>query len=236
MLIMKVRSSSTIQEPLRLLPKILIPRSCLSIAFFEFTGGKGDIWSNRFFSARIAVLEQDSSPAQTIVQQSVLIAASSSNDCLYAVERVRRGTYALCRLATWVTLNELDRSRLEYQPLPKPVSIERDPFSDTEWWHALAIKSDIGSWNIQPSKSKQVDLTRPRIRLTPPAVLLLESPSIEEVLEPVAQADAPVALNEIQNEALTEIPRQDPDETLSMVRAQYQEALYVSQVSTRYLS
>lgn len=149
---------------------------------------------------------------------------------------MRRGTYALCRLATWVTLNELDRSRLEYQPHPKAVSIERDPFSDTEWWHAIAIKSDIGSSYIQPSKSKQVDLTRPRVRMKPPAVLLLESPSIEEVLEPVVQADAPVALNEIPNEARTELPRQDPDETLSMVRVQYQEALYVSQVSIRYLS
>lgn len=236
MLILKVGSSSTIQKPLRLLPKILIPRSCLLIAYFDFTGGKGDIWSNRLFSARIAVLEQDSSPAQTLVQQTVLIAASSSNDCLYAVERVRRGTYALCRLATWVTLNELDRSRLEYRPLPKTVSIERDPFSDTEWWHALAIKSDIGSRYIQPSNSKQVDLTRARIRMKPPADLLLESPSIEEVLEPVVQADAPVALNEIQNEALIELPRQDPDETLSMVRVQYQEALYISQVSIRYLS
>lgn len=231
-----MHSSSVIQEPLRLLPKILIPRSCLSIAFFDFTGGKGDIRSNRFFSARIAVLEQDSSPAQNLVQQTVLIAASSSNDCLYAVERVRRGTYALCRLAAWVTLNELDRSRLEYQPHPKAVSIERDPFSDTEWWHALAIKSDIGSRYIQPSKSEQVSLTRPRIRMKPPAMLLLESPSTEQVLEPVIQADAPVSLSEIQNEALTELPRQNPDETLSMVRVQYQEALYVSQVSIRYLS
>lgn len=229
-------SSSTIQEPLRLLPKILIPRSCLPIAFFDFSGGEGDIQSNRFFSARIAVLEQDSSPAQTLVKQIVLIAASSSNDCLYAVERVRRGTYALCRLATWVTLNELDQSRLEYQPHPIAVSIERDPFSDTEWWHALAIKSDIGSRCIQPTKSKQVDLNRPRVRMKSPAVLLLESSSIEEVLEPVVQADAPVALNEIQNKALTELPRQDADETLSMVRVQYQEALYVSQVSIRCLS
>lgn len=98
------------------------------------------------------------------------------------------------------------------------------------------IKSDIGSRYIQPSKSKQVDLTRPRIRMKPPAVLLLEPPSIEEVLEPVIQANTPVALNEIQNDALTELPRQDPDETLSMVRVQYQEALYVSQVSIRYLS
>lgn len=231
-----MHSSSTIQEPLRLLPKILIPRSCLSIAFFDFTGGKGDIRSNRFFSARIAVLEQDSSPAQTLVQQTVLIAASSSNDCLYAVERVRRGTYALCRLAAWVTLNELERSRQEYQPHSKAASIEQDPFSDSEWWHALAIKSDIGSRYIQPSISRQVELTRPRIRMKPPAVLLLKSPSIEEVLEPVVQADAPVALNEIQSEALTELPRQDPDETLSMVRVQYREALYVSQVSIRYLS
>lgn len=148
---------------------------------------------------------------------------------------MRRGTYALCRLAAWVTLKELDRSRLEYQPHPKAISIERDPFSDTEWWHALAIKSDIGSLYIQPSKSKQVDLTRPRIRMKPPAVLLLESPSTEEVLEPVVQGDAPVALSDIQNEALPEVPRQDPDETLSIVRVQYQEALYVSQVSIRYL-
>lgn len=221
---------------MRLLPRILIPRSCLPIAFFDFNGGKGVTRSNRFFSARIAVLEQDSSPAQTIVQQTVLIAASSSNDCLYVVERVRRWTYALCRLAAWVTLKELDRSRLEYQPHPKAISIERDPFSDTEWWHPLAIKSDIGSRYIQPSKSKQVDLTRPRIGMKPPALLVLESPSIEDVLEPVVQADSPVALSEIQNEALLELPRQDPDETLSMVRVQYQEALYVSQVSIRDLS
>lgn len=163
----------------------------------------------------------------------MLIAASSSNDRLYAVERVRRETYALCRLAAWVTLKDLERSRLEHQPHPNAISIERDPFSDTEWWHAIAIKSDIGSRYIQPNKSMQVDLTRPRIRMKPPAVLLLESPSIKEVLEPVVQADAPVALGEIQNEALPELPRQDPDETLSMVRVQYQEALYVSQVSIR---
>lgn len=148
---------------------------------------------------------------------------------------MRRGAYALCRLAAWVSLKELERSRLEYQPHPKSISIERDPFSDTEWWHALAIKSDIGSRCIQPGKSKPVDLVRPRICMKPPAVLPPESPSIEEVQEPVVPTDAPVALSEIQDEAPPELPRQDPDETLRMVRAQYQEALYVSQVSIRYL-
>lgn len=148
---------------------------------------------------------------------------------------MRHGTYAICRLAAWVTLKELERSRLEYQPHPKTISIERDPFSDNKWWHAVAIKSDVGSGCIQPRKSKQVDLVRPRICMKPPAVLLPVSPSIEEVLEPLVQTDAPIALSEMQDEALPELPRQDPDETLRMVRVQYQEALYISQVSLRYL-
>lgn len=148
---------------------------------------------------------------------------------------MRRGAYVLCRLATWVSLKELERSRLEYQPYPKTISIERDPFSDTEWWHALAIKSDIDSRCIQPRRSKQADLVRPRICMKPPAVLPPESSSIDEVQEPVVTTDAPVALSEIQDEAPPELPRQDPDETLRMVRVQYQEALYVSQVSIRYL-
>lgn len=144
--------------------------------------------------------------------------------------------YSLCRLTAGVRLKELERSRMEYQPQPKTISIEQDPFSDTEWWHALAIKSDIGSRCIQPRKSKQVDFVRPRICMKPPAVLPPEPPPIEEVLEPVVQIDAPVALSGIQDEAPLELPRQDPDETLRMVRVQYQEALYLSQVSIRYLS
>lgn len=146
---------------------------------------------------------------------------------------MRHGAYALCRLAAWVTLQELERTRMEYQAHPKTISIERDPFFDTEWWHALAIKCDKGSRCIQPRK---VDLVRPCICLKPPAVLAPECPPTEEVLEPVVQVDALITLGEIQDEAPLEAPTQDPVETLRMVRVQYQEALYVSQVSIRYMS
>lgn len=61
------------------------------------------------------------------------------------------------------------------------------------------------------------------------------SPVVDEVARGEAPDEATVELHDKPNEPLLEHLTQDPDETLTMIRTQYQEALYMSQVRTHWL-
>ncbi|MCJ1461553.1 hypothetical protein MMC07_000150 [Pseudocyphellaria aurata] len=221
---------------MKLAPQLLIPRSCLPLAFLD--PGR-DLQGNRLFCAHIPVLEEDGPSDLQSMLPTILIAASEDNACLYAVERVRRGTYALCRLGAWVTLKKLERLKLECSSQQRTTSNQRASLPGDEWWHASAIKADSNHERGQSQKQNQVNLGELR--------LCLKAPRPATIAQAVEEVSAKEDLCETQNEAtvergdtLNEPPpkplTQDPDETLRMIRSQYQEALYISQGSLAYFA
>lgn len=225
------------EESLRLAPQLLIPRSCLPLAFVDPDGATGDSRGNRLFCARIPALEEALPSDRYAILPTILIAASDASACLYAVERVRSGTYALCRLGAWVTLKELKRLKLECCSQPKSTSTQRVSSPGKEWWHASVLRADLNYERGQSQTQKHVHLGDFRLCMKSrlPATIAA-SPVIEEVPVKATQGEATIELNDTPNEPPPEPPTQDPDETLRMVRNQYQEALYMSQVRTHWLS
>ncbi len=85
----------------------MLPRSKLSLAYLDTNPRTSALPPARLFSADIRCLE---SPPPSTTRKSdpvVLIAKLEVDGALYAVERVRRGIYALCKIGGWVTLEEL---------------------------------------------------------------------------------------------------------------------------------
>lgn len=185
------------------------------------------------FCARIPALEEDLPSDRHPVPPKILIAASDASTCLYAVERVRCETYALCKLGAWVTLNELERLKLAYCSQPKATSAQRASSPGNEWWNPLAIRINLKHERGRCQKQKQVHPENFRLCLKSPLPATIAASTVVEEISIIETRDeATIELNETLNEPPPEPLTQDPDETLRMIRAQYQEALYVSQVRT----
>lgn len=188
------------------------------------------------FCARIPALEEDLPSEQHSTLPTILIAVSEASAYLYAVERVRSGTYALCRLGAWVTLKELEQFKLECSSQPKAASTQRASSSGNEWWHASAIKADCNHERGQSQKQKQVSLESFRLCLKSPLpATIAASAVVEEIPVKEPQDEVAIEVNDAPNEPQREPLTQDPDETLKMIRTHYQEALYMSQVRIHWL-
>lgn len=145
---------------------------------------------------------------------------------------MRQGIHALCRLVTWVTLKELERLKPEScWPQVRTTNINQASFSGNEWWHASALKTDDDSRCRQIQKQKRVCSHRLRLCMDAPLPATLLAPSIAEnaPIVPV-QDEVSVIVDDKADDPLLQQFTQDPDEILTMVRAQYREALYKSQV------
>lgn len=226
-------SSSSSEDPLRIIPKLLIPRSCLPLAFLDLNDVPGHAQGNRLFSARIPILEDSTRPM-------VLIVASDLGSCLYAVERVRHGICALCKLGKWVTLKELERLKLSSCWLqPGTTTVKKDSGlgnaygPGSEWWRASAVKNSEDAGCRERKKHttthphKLVLCMNTPLPTTLPATLPARAIAEEA---PLAAIQAEVAVKADSTVENPSIQPQDPDEVLNLVRAQYQEALYASQV------
>ena len=230
-MVLKAHPSSPSEDSLRLVPQLLIPRSCLPLAYLDPGGAARDLRGNRLFYARISALEEDLPSEKNSIQPTILIAVSQASAHLYAVERVRSGTYALCRLGAWVTLKELERLKLECSSQTKATSTQRASSPGNEWWRASAIKADRNQMRGQSQKQKQVSLESFRLCLNSPlSATIAASSVVDEIPVKESQDEETIEVNDASNEPQREVLMQEPDETLKMIRTQYQEALYMSQV------
>ena len=211
----------------RLIPRLLIPRSCLPLTYLDLAGHEEEHVAPRLFSARIDNLEDDQQESRLSYQPVVLVAKSAADDRLYAVEKVQDGIYALCRLGFWVTLRLLrdlqtgatncnlgQRSRLG----------ERHPNPVKKWWQCAAIEPE-------PKVSHHVSRTQkdPKIRLC------LQKPvhntGLPTLLVGQKQSNKSPEEGECSLGDMVEGSTQEPEEMLAMIRSQYQESLYASKVS-----
>ena len=157
----------------------------------------------------------------------VLIAQSAADDRLYAVERVRDGIYALCRLGLWVTSRLLQglQSEATSCSLGQRTRIKERPRSPTDkWWRAAAIEPEPKVLYHVSSAEKapriRLCLQKPVHNTCPPMPLVGQKQSNK------SSEEAGYSLGDMIEETT-----QEPEEMLAMIRSQYQDSLYASKVS-----
>lgn len=210
-------------------PLTLLPRSCLPLAYLDPTGETGEQLRSRLFSARIQILEgndQDDQPTQPVV----LVAQSSADDRLYAVEKVQCRVYALCRLGSWVTLKAFEQQRSVHSDLNLPRKGRhpvRPEQAGDHWWHTAAIRPEHdnevrckSSSRAEKSREVRLFLQRPMYKSTPLNL------AAEETSLPIVPLQSKNMLETMIDEA-----PQEPGEIFDMIRSQYLEALYASKVN-----
>lgn len=210
-----------------MIPKFLIARSALPLAYLA-SGQKEDGSSGtRIFTAQLSLLE--GALQQSSGNSPILIAQSRTpKNTLYAIESVTNGLYALCMLADWVTIQTLEQLHAagSYVGPKQKRRLHRINPQDYDWWRDAAVLKPIHRFaGKKASSSTGVQLSFERSRpveldyelgvsklTSPPA---LESSSTA----PKSPADL-LALNLAYN----------PEQAMSALLVQYQEALYFSKV------
>jgi len=165
----KFNSSDPFATPRVFTPLHLLPRSQLPLAYLDTLNG-----GSQLFSAHIHILESVHAAEQ---EPYLLIAEEGQAKRFYAIERAKRRTYALCRLGTWVSRQQLERSAETalYHCAPPmkrhalPSGLQGQP-----WWKAASVNIPDGMTcvvggsipNETPSLSMKLVPTSSEVDLT----------------------------------------------------------------------
>ena len=179
------------------------------------------------FSADIEVLEEDVYESSSN-PPVILIAQSSEDQSLWAVERVRRRLYALCRLKTWVNLQILeqtlhphwDTSCAQIQSGPQQVQQLAD-----EWWLNTVITPEHEirkRWDDYTRARKPADFNICLQRTSENIIPL--SPGPNQILPTVVTSP----MDSLKN--MVEEVSQEPKAIFDTIDSQYRESLYASKV------
>ncbi|KAL8682202.1 MAG: hypothetical protein Q9186_001740 [Xanthomendoza sp. 1 TL-2023] len=171
-----------------------------------------------------------------------VLVAESNNSSLFAIERVRPGTYAQCKLASWVGLNHFANIRPPDKIIP--ASTKRPCLDETEkWWLGIiAEKKREASPSVHqptsiPLDRTGLDLRKPSYVSAAPLSRLEDNSSVGPTVScPPATAYC-VNTSSQDDPALTfEQPSQNSDDLLKSVQTQYMESLYRSKASLAYFA
>lgn len=189
-------------------PQCLLSRSQLPLAFLDTAQD-----SSRLFAASVDVLEachEYGDDASVLIVDSVF----ENEQRLYAIERVQRRKYALCRLARCVTTDEvLERATLELRPLDsrrKRQALDSPGETGQPWWNAAAVAV------------QQITTARPS---TMPQLYMRSQQATEAAQVEVAAA--------VPDDAVLSQPA-SLDETSQELARQYLDALYLSRMPLAY--
>lgn len=220
---------------------MLLPRSCLPLAYLDTTEANGSGQAARLFSAHIAALEVEPLDESSQRFPRVLVAEHNGKS-LYAIEQVRPGLYAQCRLGSWVTLSQLG-GLLDKKgcliPAPKRLRLDSTDY----WWRTItAFRKDKGQLHPeertgQPCLKKSLDLGKPGYITTGPNLSPQEVPSAAPglSLDPATtsfKGTPPPELPQLPSDQ----PFRDLEDLLSSIRKQYMESLYKSKASLAYFA
>ena len=162
-------------------------------------------------------------------ERKVLITEDKDNGTLFAVEKVRRGLYALCGLVDWVSLDDFLRKRIK-SPRLQRLAIQDN--SGDLWWKEAAIditKRDESSDSLKHlSWSLSLKMPPGQVSAETATPVCLDLVPSENMLQPQTSPAFPSAEN--GTSAVS------PESALDTIRVQYMEALYVSKTSLAYFA
>lgn len=210
----------------------MTPRSCLPLAYLDLGGSINGRAGTQLLKARLPAVEKTLEGNGS--DQPVLVAKACNNKAsFYAIERVDPELYVLCPLADWVTVEALvEIQNLSVNdPLPRKRCRERISPQDSDWWRELAIKDardtrlelDIKATKI--TSSVRLCLNARWDEKSPPVLNTLQLPAC------VFQEQATPTVENFTDAEHQERPTQSMEDVFSMLRTQYQEALYISKVN-----
>lgn len=206
----------------------MISRLSLPLAFLETDKGNDGLGGNRLFSACIPVLEPQYSES---VRSAVLITKSENDSRFYAIERVRNGIYALCTLGAWVDGKDLEKMKIRDSTVTKEKVDRHIPNLGNDWWRAAAIEANAAP-NVNLSKKQKISgLEGLCLQLKPPSrETRSAAPVIQEAPSMTSNEQIFTTQSEPKDKVTSQQAPQNAEEILHMIRAQYQETLYMSQV------
>ncbi|MCJ1400190.1 hypothetical protein MMC11_003394 [Xylographa trunciseda] len=234
-------ASTTSSASLKLIPKLLIPRSCLPLAYLDLESPREKDASpkSRFFTARVAALNALNVPGNVPYESKILIVENCDGHELYAVEGVQQNIYALCRLSGWVTLGDFGRASVKARKLVHGDSATKTMEADPWWKTATVVLKDTDdNGGRGASHARGIHLAmKPPQEMRPAEPLSHASKAdvtttTESHLEPhLERKDVPNGPN---GEEATQ--SREPMDIVTMIRAQYMEALYMSKTSLAYFA
>ncbi|MCJ1382187.1 hypothetical protein MMC17_005299 [Xylographa soralifera] len=230
--------STTNPAPLKLQPKILIPRSSFPLAYLdlEFPQGEDAALRSRFFSARVKALQVLEVSEDTLCESKILIVENCDGHELYAVEGVQHNIYTLCRLNNWVTLGDLGKEPVKARKIVHGGSATNTTKADP-WWKAAIVElkrmDDSGRRNSLYARNVQLAM-KPSNEMRPAEPVLEVSKAgftttTSSSLEPHNKQADTINGGEVTHST-------EPVDILGMIRAQYLEALYMSKTSLAYFA
>ena len=166
-------------------------------------------------------------------ESKILIVEKHDGNELYAVEGVRHNVYALCRLSNWVTLEDFEEGAVKTRKIVHGGSATNTTKADP-WWKAAAVELN----GIDDSKrSDFLSACGVKLAMKPQQKRRPLEPEIEVSKAGVTTTiDSPLEHNE-HVETITgndHTQSADPVDIISMIRAQYLEALYMSKVWSNF--
>ncbi|KAL1637994.1 hypothetical protein SLS58_009111 [Diplodia intermedia] len=247
-------------RPITLTPVKLIERSQLPLSFLDVTGGSSAaLPSTRLFSAHVDALERRASDhhhhhndddgddderegeeGDVPATPKVLVTRSEADGSLCAVERVRRGVYALCKLGAWVREEDVGAVPAYAAGLPyaRPLKALRRE-DGRHWWQRVAVAAAPpvvgtarGDGHAPPPPRISMRRSVPNIvqqGAPPPRRLEEADPFVDSAAEQV-----PLAAGQPPVEGVEERPPQTAEEVFQAVVHQYLEALYLTKTSLAF--
>lgn len=216
-------------------PLVLLPRSQLSLSSLDFFCTSNALPQSRLFETHVKVLELEERMG---TQPMVLIARLDDGRSLYAVEREDRGLYAICKLGSWVNLQQLKMvAAAAVSTLPESVSRRFDLSSVPQ--SGTTIQTGTTSTKFSKKKRLAIEaiqsmVKRPTTDLLPNTELTQSSTSIREVMFQTPEVvDEEPLVPSSQQPLIENEPSAVPTATeiFDNVRSQYFDALYLSKVS-----
>ena len=199
----------------------------MPLAYLESSRNADSIAGPQLFAAQLAELEDllqvNPSDAPVLVAQS-----SIPNTSLYAIERVAKGLYALCKLGVWVTIEDLEELNIESSTTRvkrRQCHKQVNPH-DNDWWREAAVHKLAGDWRPRSSKGSALL----GARLSVKALRNENTVPVSNISSLQLAPEPSQVMTELPIETRIRSPVQTPEEILSMLRVQYQEALYLSKV------
>lgn len=199
-------------------PECLLPRADLPLIYLDTAATQ-----SRLFAAQIDILES----CHHYQHEANVLIVQSENKSLYAVERVRRRRYALCRLAQWVCKDDLLQRaalNLPFEGKQKKRQALQPLKNGEPWWTSAAVEHSLAG-----SKGH----TTSRLNLLPALDAVTRAAS-EKVLPPeiAPEMSRPIPL-EAEEDAASTKPN-TPEESLEELTRQYLDALYLSRTPLAY--
>ncbi|KAL9600115.1 MAG: hypothetical protein Q9219_003371 [cf. Caloplaca sp. 3 TL-2023] len=227
-------SSHVVEATFR--PRMLLPRGCLPLAYLDTNDVNKVGIEQKIFTGYIPALDSLEPDHDSECSPSVLVAERDGTS-LHAIERVRPGLYAQCRLDDRVTIRHLEEHSSGAFKKSHSKSLLVDKVD--RWWQGIVrVERDKGRRQTQtaPADRQIFNLGRPDYMPTKISLPVDEATQAQRVesdddSNKPHEMPVPEAL-----QPLPEQPLQDPEDALRSIKAQYMESLYRSKASLAYFA